>query len=166
MKLLIAVLAAALLAGCCSMTGDGEGAVPAQSGGEVVPPDDLPGGSASAAGSQFSVLMYDTEDPVEEGGTTYYMVQVENIGAYAEDMELDFSVSDEMRLVSGYGGYGDYSVSGSTARWRIDGMKSGEVATLRLVAEAVSAGSAVATATVGAGTGHEVSVSEGTSVYG
>ena len=144
------IVAALSLLGCCGITGDYESGQPA--------------GEATAAAPQyaFSISMYDTEDPVDSGGRTNYVIEAENMGPAADNAVLEFRLSGNL-AISGASNNG--RITGGTVIWDLGAVGAGEKLTRTVEARALGAGTGEALATIKIGNYAE-SNAEGTAVYG
>ncbi|MEW6748881.1 MAG: hypothetical protein AB1295_04205 [Candidatus Micrarchaeota archaeon] len=155
MKTHLLALILAVSAGCCGLTPE---SLPEAPPGDSLPPaqdDVIPTGLSS-----FYLYMYDSEDPVDFGGSTVYYFEVVNQGPRS-DAEISFMLPEGTSFSSASGGH---VVEGNEVSWNAQ-LSTDEAFEGWVGVEVGKTGTLEAILTVGTGDRIQ-SITEDTTVYG
>jgi uncharacterized repeat protein (TIGR01451 family) len=136
-------------------------------GGEIVNEEGTTMLPAKGPGPAMSIIQYDTEDPIELGKNTIYVIQVKNEGSdVCTTVKLESQLSEELEFISASGPSVYKNENGKVVFEAMAQLSPGEQLTYKIVAKGVKAGSAKNKATIVYNEfTHPIIVEEGTSVY-
>jgi hypothetical protein len=153
-----------LLCGCCGMVEGGTENLPQPAGQaqpEIEPPQTAAGQQPAGQGGSFEISIYDTEDPVDAGAETRYVIELVNGNSAFGETEVSLMLPANMEFKSASG---DYSFELGKVVWRLERMEAEEIFTFTVQAKALTAGVADVKASASSGA-YSREAEEGTSIY-